>query len=189
MAPLRKQTRSGERHKFVRRVIPIRSGLSLALSHQRMASTLGLTAPVKAVSRRRRARASASLDGRRLVRQRRSSNHGLLLGDVLSGCPGLRSRGTHCAPRKRRVSAVKRLSTVVESERTLPEPLKTRLHLVLTQCADIDSRADRTSKPCLLLSCYQAVGCLRLAGPALSFAKPPSDKTRPSRTRAGSARI
>ena len=29
-----------------------------------------------------------------------------------------------------------------------------------------------------LLSCYQAVGCLRLAGPALSFAKPPSDKNQ-----------
>ena len=33
-------------------------------------STLGLPAPVKAVGRRSRARASASLDGRRLVRQR-----------------------------------------------------------------------------------------------------------------------
>src|SRR4029077_10368992 len=36
----------------------------------------------------------------------------------------------------------------------------------------------RPSGSCLLrpLSCYQAVGGLRLAGPALSFAKPPSDK-------------
>lgn len=61
-------------------------------------------------------------------------------------------------------------------ERTLPEPRKTRLHLVLTQCADIDSRADRTTKPCLLLSCYQAVDVSRLVSRALSFAKPPSDK-------------
>lgn len=86
--------------------------------------------------------------------------------------------GTHCASRKRRVNAVRRLRTVVEGERTLPESPKTRLHLVLTQCANIDSRADRTCKPCLLLSCYQAVGGLRLAGPALSFAKPPSDKNQ-----------
>ena len=62
---------------------------------------------------------------------------------------------------------------------------KNGLHLVLTQCADIDSRADRPSKPCLLLSCYQAVGGLRLAGPALSFAKPPSDKNQNKLTRAG----
>ena len=64
----------------------------------------------------------------------------------------------------------------IQSERTLLKLPKNGLHLVLTQCADIDSRADRPSKPCLLLSCYQAVGGLRLAGPALSFAKPPSDK-------------
>jgi hypothetical protein len=85
---------------------------------------------------------------------------------------------THCTSKKRRVSAVRRLSTGVESERTLPKPPKTSLHLVLTQCADSNSRADRSSKPRLLLSCYQAVGCLRLAGPALSFAKPPSDKNQ-----------
>jgi hypothetical protein len=66
----------------------------------------------------------------------------------------------------------------IQSERTLLKLPKNGLHLVLTQCADIDSRADRPSKPCLLLSCYQAVGSLRLASPALSFAKPPSDKSR-----------
>ncbi len=88
------------------------------------------------------------------------------------------------------MNAVRRLSTVVESERTLLKRLKTRLHLVLTQCADIDSRADRTSKPCLLLSCYQAVGGLRSASPALSFAKVRSNKSqvncRDNRFRAGS---
>src|SRR5215471_1540074 len=36
-------------------------------------------------------------------------------------------------------------------------------------------RPGRTSR---LLSCYQAVNGLRLAGPALSFAKPPSDKNQ-----------
>ena len=74
------------------------------------------------------------------------------------------------------MNAVRRLSPVVKSERTLLKLPKNGLHLVLTQCADTSSRADRPSKPCLLLSCYQAVGCLRLAGPALSFAKPPSEK-------------
>jgi hypothetical protein len=34
------------------------------------------------------------------------------------------------------------------------------------KCADIDSRADRTSKPCLLLSCYQAVDVSRLVSRA-----------------------
>jgi hypothetical protein len=35
---------------------------------------------------------------------------------------------------------------------------------------------DPTGRTLRLLSCYQAVGGLRLAGPALSFARPPSDK-------------
>jgi hypothetical protein len=35
-----------------------------------------------------------------------------------------------------------------------------------------------TNRTLRLLSCYQAVGGLRLAGPALSFAKPPSDKNQ-----------
>jgi hypothetical protein len=78
------------------------------------------------------------------------------------------------------VNAVRRLSTVAESERTLSEALKTRLHPVLTQCADIDSRADRTSKPCLLLSCYQAVDCLCFAHPALAFAKRDRRKDKPT---------
>jgi hypothetical protein len=63
---------------------------------------------------------------------------------------------------------------------------KNGLHLALTQCADIDSRADRHSKPCLLLSCYQAVDVLCLAGPALSFANCDQAKTR--RNRPGSKR-
>jgi hypothetical protein len=86
--PCGRQTPSRERRKFVRRVIPMRSGISLALSHQRMAVNAG---PAGAGQGRQPAKPgarSASLDGRRLVRQRRSSNHGLLLGDVLSGCPG-----------------------------------------------------------------------------------------------------
>jgi hypothetical protein len=71
MPPPRKQTLSRERRKFVSRVIPIRSGYSLALSHQRVA--------VKRRSRRCWSRPpageagraeGASLDGRRLVRQR-----------------------------------------------------------------------------------------------------------------------
>jgi hypothetical protein len=65
--------------------------------------------------------------------------------------------------------------------RTLPEPRKTRLHLVLTQCADIDSRADRPSKPCLLLSCYQAVGGLRSGVPFSLLAKLRSDKSQAQR--------
>jgi hypothetical protein len=88
------------------------------------------------------------------------------------------SGGTHCASRKRRVSAVRRLSAGVESERTLAEPLKTSLHLVLTQCADNDSRADRTSKPCLLLSCYRAVDLSRLVSRAPFSGKLRSGKIR-----------
>ena len=37
---------------------------------------------------------------------------------------------------------------------------------------------DRPRRTLVALSCYQAVGCLRLTGPALSFAKPLSDKNQ-----------
>jgi len=60
------QTLSGERRKFVRRdaSLKARSGISLALSHQRMAvKTAGQTAPVKAVSRRSRSRGARALRG------------------------------------------------------------------------------------------------------------------------------
>jgi hypothetical protein len=59
-----------------------------------------------------------------------------------------------------------------------PEPPKTRLHLVPTQCADIGSRPDRTGKPRLLLSCYQAVDVPRLVSRALSFDKLRSGKNQ-----------
>jgi hypothetical protein len=153
--------------------------ISLALSHQRVA--------VKRRACRRWSRPSAGGAGRAQARALTGVGwSGSAVPAIMACCLVMRSAGpldcgsggTHCASKKRRVNAVRRLSTVVESERTLPEPRKTRLHLVLTQCADIDSRADRTSKPCLLLSCYQAVGGLRLAGPALSCAKPPSDKNQ-----------
>ena len=97
--------------------------------------------------------------------------------------------GTRCPSRRQRLSAIRKLSTDIQSERTLLKLPKNGLHLVLTQCADSNSRANRTSKPCLLLSCCQAVGGLRLAGRALSFAKLRSGKNREghrkSRFRAG----
>jgi len=69
----------------------------------------------------------------------------------------------------------------IQSERTLLKLPKNGLHLVLTQRADSNSRADRTSKPRLLLSCHRSVGGLRLASPALSYAKLRSDKDQAKR--------
>jgi hypothetical protein len=120
----------------------------------------------------------ASLDGLRVVRQRRYKRSWpscvvLCSAVALDRMPSC----AHCGSRRRRLSGVRRLSTGVESERTLPEPLKTFPHLVLTQCADTSSRADRPSKPCLLLSCYRSVGSLVLADLARSLAELRSNKT------------
>ena len=64
------QTPSRERRKFVRRVIPTRSGVSLALSHQRMAiKRRGRRGPSRPSAGGAGRAEGASLDGRRLVRQ------------------------------------------------------------------------------------------------------------------------
>jgi hypothetical protein len=68
------QTQSRERRKFVHgHAVPLneRNGISLALSHQRMAGkAAGQPAPVKAVKPAEPGARGASLDGRRMVRHR-----------------------------------------------------------------------------------------------------------------------
>ncbi len=141
--------------------------------------TAGRPASVKAASRRSRARIARALTGVGWSGSDASKRSRLgcvvMCSAVALDCG---SDGTHCVSRKQRLSAIRKLGMGIQSERTLLKLPKNGLHLVLIQCADIDSRAHRNSKPCLLLSCYQAVGGLRLAGPALSFAKPPSDKNQ-----------
>jgi hypothetical protein len=138
--------------------------------------TPGLPAPVKAASRRSRARTARDLTGVGWSGSDASKRSWLgcvvICSVVALDCE---SDGKHCVSREQRLSAIRKLGMGIQSARTLLKLPKNGSHLVLTQCADIDSRADRPSKPCLLLSCYQAVGGLRHAGPALSFAKPPSD--------------
>jgi hypothetical protein len=144
--------------------------------------TPGRPASVKAASRRSRARIARALTGVGWSGSDASKRSWLgcvvMCSAVALDCE---SDGTHCVSRKQRLSAIRKLGMGIQSERTLLKLPKSGSHLVLTQCADIDSRANRPSKPCLLLSCYQAVGCLRLAGPAPSFAKPPSDKGQDKR--------
>jgi hypothetical protein len=121
----------------------------------------------------------ASLDGRRLVRQRSfQAILAWLRGDVLSGALDCESDGIHCVSRKQRLSAIRKLGMGIQSERTLLKLPKSGLHLVLTQCADIDSRANRPSKPCLLLSCYQAVEVSCLVHRAPFYDKLRSGKNR-----------
>jgi hypothetical protein len=134
---------------------------------------------VKATSRRSRARAARALTGvawSGSAAAKRSWPSCVVLCSAVARDRGLSF--AHCASRRRRLNTVRKLDRGVESERTLPELVKTCLHLALAQCADSDSRADRVSKPRLLLSCYQAVDVLRFASRAPFFDKLRSGKSR-----------
>ena len=173
------QTPSRERRKFVRRVIPIEERhIARAEPSAHGRQTPGRAAPVKAASRRSRARSSASLDGRRLVRQRRLPS--VMRDMVAIGSPATPSCGsapaTHCADhceRHRKIYAACNVRTCQKK---------------CDNASALSCATDRGAPCAFYPAIKRSVVC---ASPVLRYPSPNRHrtKTRTSRTRAGSARI
>jgi hypothetical protein len=157
MAPLRQADSIERTAQICPRVIPTRSGISLALSHQRVA--------VKRWGRRGSSRPSAGGAGRARARALTG------LGWSGSASPGAEGAATSSQDQFRRHIA---LSCCAQSRTRILAMCGYARKIAISLC----TVTRPTAAHLVLLSCYQAVGGLRLAGPAPSFAKLRSGKSQ-----------